>query len=85
MPFYLEAKRRGSKVQYDDIIRLKHIGTGRYLHSHYIPSFIYGQHEVSAFSNGERHEDTKWRFLGRHLSFLNVMPSYSLALCASTV
>ncbi|KAI8377651.1 MIR motif-containing protein [Radiomyces spectabilis] len=50
-------ERPGYEVGYDDILRLKHLGTGRHLHSHEIESPITGQQEVSGFGNDDESDD----------------------------
>ena len=55
--------RSGDKIGNKDIVRLQHLTTGKYLHSHIVPApMSQGEHEVSAFEDrGRGDSGDNWR------------------------
>eukprot|EP01089_Gocevia_fonbrunei_P016158 TRINITY_DN493_c0_g4_i1.p1 TRINITY_DN493_c0_g4~~TRINITY_DN493_c0_g4_i1.p1 ORF type:complete len:201 (-),score=41.82 TRINITY_DN493_c0_g4_i1:75-677(-) len=52
--------KNGSKVKFGDVIRLKHVATGLYLHSHPgKPSPVTNQQEVTGYGGGDKNDN--WR------------------------
>jgi dolichyl-phosphate-mannose--protein O-mannosyl transferase len=50
---------RGTSIQCGEVITLKHQNTGKYLHSHIIPSPISNQQEVSAHDSNDSGDNWK--------------------------
>jgi dolichyl-phosphate-mannose--protein O-mannosyl transferase len=48
-----DACKRGSPVKCDGVVRLQHMNSGKYLHSHLHQSPISAQQEVSAYENSD--------------------------------
>lgn len=55
-------RKSGFPLRHNDILRLEHVATKKNLHSHFAPSPLTSQQEVTAFgTNGEGDANDNWR------------------------